>query len=149
MMVHLLMTVAAFARPLTALAGIFVGLWQFRRSTDVQFGRELRLDRRATYRAVAQSVAQIIVDAKTVDKQVEAYRAFDKAYGGLMTMVENPRVADALVHFRLFMEAVFKGEASRDDIVRKGNDLIRFLRADSEARFGMVAPPRLRDDAGS
>lgn len=95
-------TIISALTPIVTVVAILVGLWQFnageQHRADIEFHRQLFLQRLSTYQSIATISGEI---AATTDKKRirELAENFDAHYWGLMVLVEDPGVTAAMREF--------------------------------------------------
>jgi hypothetical protein len=105
------------------IAALLVGVWQFQagqhNEATLEFHRQLFLQRITAYQQIAGIAGQIAV--ATDRKQIKTLaNRFDADYWGMVTLVEDKQVADAMQSFHEELHDYVRGSAwTSADMIKK------------------------------
>jgi hypothetical protein len=121
---------------LVALAGLFVGIWEFNEGEKgkikleyeslnakdrLDFNRKLWLERLDTYRGTADAAGKISDAVGRGENFDSELKVFEAAYWGRMILVEDPAVAREMQKFRGEIQ-LYKDKYQNADQVRRAAD---------------------------
>jgi hypothetical protein len=134
--------------PILTIAGLLVGVWQFNRGEinrtsleyqlldrkdKIDFERKLWLERLSTYRSIAEQAGKIATTDKQ-DKRFKGYvQAFDASYWGLMILVEDSAVEQAMIEFHVEVVDYQAGRSDGTKLKIRADELAKACRKSVES----------------
>jgi hypothetical protein len=137
------------AGPIVTVAGLLLGVWQFNRGEenktrleyemlakkdDLEFRRKLWLDRVSTYRTVSELAGNIAAHERKDAKFDGLAESFSGAYWGLMILVEDKDVEQAMIQFYDEIRDYRIGRSDADRIKKRADQLIQTCRKSIEGK---------------
>lgn len=133
--------------PILTIAALLVGVWQFNQGEEnrtkleyqllekkdkIDFQRKLWLERLSTYKSIAEQAGKIATTDKQ-DKHFKEYvQSFDASYWGLMVLVEDANVEQAMIDFHLEIVDYEAGRRDANQVKQRADALVKACRKSVE-----------------
>jgi hypothetical protein len=137
----------SLAGTLATLLTILIGVWQFnageRSRTELEYQlldkkdfletkRQLWLQRVEGYRSIAEISGRLVAQIDNKPGFAAARIDFEKAYWGVMILVEEKPVERAMIDLRLELKDYAEGNSARERVMTQAKTLLDVCRASVE-----------------